>query len=167
MSTDKRNGVVVIALILSLTAGVGVLFLLEPGGPHAWKVRTALVVEQGAPEQVRDIEVYYASSVDEAARLAASAGDDSVCVVYQDRIPECQRGGPQVWLIVIDDAQEALPIQQQQWLLGALRRLTQASGVDQVRIRLAPPLDTAASADMSRGQRGLRELLERKQLIPS
>ena len=167
MSTDKRNGVVVIALVLSLTAGVGVLFLLEPG-PHAWKGGTALVVEQGAaPQQVRDIEVYYASSVDEAAQLAASAGDDSVCIVYQDRIPECQRGGPQVWLIVIGDAQEKLPVQQQQWLLGALHRLTQASGVDQVRIRLAPPLDTAASADMSPGQLDLRRLLERKQLILS
>ncbi len=166
MTTDKRNGVVVIALILSLTAGAGVLFLLEPG-KLAWKGGAALVVEQGAPEQVRDIGVHYASSVDEAARLAASAGDDSVCVVYQDRIPECERGGPRVWLIVIGDAQETLPVQQQRWLLGALRGLTQASGVDQVRIRLAPPLDTAASADMSPGQLDLRQLLERKKLIPS
>jgi len=164
MTTDKRNGLVVMALVLSLTVGVGVLFLLEPG-KHLWRGDTTLIAEARQP--VDEVEILCAGSLTEAQQLFVPQDADGVCVVYPDKNPRWLPGGPRVWLLVVGTGAETLPDAQKIWLLGALRDLTGGTGAERVRIRLAPPLDASASQDLPKQADDLRQLLQRKQLLAS
>jgi hypothetical protein len=168
MTAEKRNGMVVMALVLSLTAGVGVLYLLEPGEHHLKsRGNVTLMAESGAPRAVEEIEVQLASATEaEQAMKAERVGSDGICVVHGDRAPELRRGGPHVRLLVASEDDKSLPDDQKRWLLGALWELTESSRADQVRIRLAPPLDVPG-ANLSPAATDLRDLLVRKQLISS
>ncbi len=161
MTADKRNTKVVIALILSLTAGVGILILLEPGTHHL-PGSTLLAAERGTP-LVDEVEIAYARSLAEARELVDVQGADSICLVYPDQDSFWEPRGPHVQLVVVgSDDGDKLQKQQKENLLAALRALNAASGRELVSVRLAPSLEAGVlppqAADM-------RELLVRKRII--
>jgi hypothetical protein len=165
MTADRRNGLVVVALVLSLTVGVGFLLLLEPGD-HQVERAPLLVAEQGGTKQVGTIEILYVGSLADAGALVASSGDDGVWVVYPTGVAEWYAGGPHVRVIVVGTPDQArLPEEQQRALLGALRELTRRSGAGDLRVRLVVPSEVASDSVWPPAAQELRELLVRKRLL--
>lgn len=77
MTADKRNAVVVIALIVSMTVGAGVLLLLEPANKPRWEGFPQLMAECATPVQA--VQVAYAASDEDPAAL--DDGRHSLCVI--------------------------------------------------------------------------------------
>jgi len=165
MTADRRNGLVVVALVLSLTVGVGLLLMLEPGD-HRVERAPLLMAEQWGTRQVGTIEILYVASLADAGPLVASSGDDGVCVVYPTGLAEWYAGGPHVRMIVLGTPdQSRLPEAQQRALLGALRELMRRSGASDVRIYWTPPIGVTPEASWPPAAQELRELLVRKRLL--
>lgn len=164
MTPDRRNTVVVVALILSLTIGVRVLLWLEPGKPH-WNVDPLLAAERPTPTQIQDVTVIYAATADDAATLLADRQADGACLVWADAQPEWYSGGPHVQVIVVGSETNSLSLQQQKDLLATLGSLSQASGRTSVPVQLAPWSDARQTPGLPKPAEDLCNLLVRKKLI--
>jgi hypothetical protein len=163
MTADQRNTAVVVALVLSLTAGIGVLTWLEPERPE-WQQAPLLMAQDDLA--LTELTVHFAA--DRAALAALEIDEnDGLCVVYADEPPKWWSGGPHVSVVVVGAGGWDTPMsrQQQEWLLGALGSLVQPVGLEHVRVRLARGSDVSLTSDLPQQAVDLRALLERKMLI--
>ncbi len=162
MTADKRNAVVVVALVLALTGGAGVLLCLEPTKP-AWPHPTLLAAESEA--KVREVEIHYAPSVEQANTLIAQSGADSLCVVLENGDRQWDPGGDRVQLIVVGCDGDTLAREQKRIVLEVLGNLSTSSSSGQVHVYLDPESDARRTADLPPQATDLLNLLERKRII--
>jgi hypothetical protein len=162
MMADKRNNHVVIALVLSMTMGAGLLRVLEPPRVKVTNSAPLLAAESGL--RIEEIDVDYAPSVADAEQVAQNqpTSPDTVVIVYPDRNPEVRPAGPRVRLIVAGTGERNLSRLQKQHLLGALAGLNELSGRTLVEVRLMPALD---GSNLSPQAGDVRALLLRKQFV--
>jgi len=162
MTADKRNNHVVIALVLSMTMGAGLLRVLEPPRVKVTNSAPLLAAESGL--RIEEIDVDYAPSVEAAEQVIQyqPTSPDTVVIVYPDRNPEVRPAGPRVRLIVAGTGEQNLSRQQSQHLLGALAGLNELSGRALVDVRLMPSLE---AGNLTPEARDVRALLVRKQLV--
>lgn len=168
MTADKRNATVVIALVLSMTVGAQILLCFESwigARPTRWEGDTLLSAKRGNP--VQNVEISYVASLEDLDALELEAASpDSICVIGPAGEVDIWRpAGPRVRLIVIGSAGRTLPDQQKLTLLATLGSLSEASGVDLVRVQLATGSDARRSPGLPLQAHDLRDLLARKKII--
>lgn len=165
MTADKRNAVVVIALILSMTLGAGILLLLEPANKPRWEGFPQLMAERATP--VQEVEVACVESDEQP--VALDDGRRSFCVIdAQGKVTWTARGP--WWRIVVAGSQTGkLTDRQKGKLLAVLGNLNQASGQELVPVRLAPESglrhNPGLSPQAAEQAADLRKLLVRKKII--
>ena len=165
MTADKRNAVVVIALIVSMTVGAGVLLLLEPANKPRWEGFPQLMAERATPVQA--VQVAYAASDEDPAAL--DDGRHSLCVIDGEGEVTWMARGPRWRVVVAGSGTGELTGRQKAKLLAVLGNLNQASGQELVPVRLAPEStlrSNPARSPQAAGQTSdLRKLLARKKII--
>jgi hypothetical protein len=167
MSAGKRSTWVVIALVVSMSAGAVLLRGLEkrlvPGKPH-FKGSTLLMAER-AP-RVAEVEINYLPPGQDPEVLGIDPdGGDSICLITPDGAPDWVQGGALVRVVVLGTDDEAAWKVQRRLLLGTLGTLNQASGQDLVPVRLAANSDVRLTAGLPAQAADLRALLELKGII--
>jgi hypothetical protein len=168
MTADKRNATVVIALVLAMTVGAQVLLSFESwfgAPPTHWEGDVRLSAERGNP--VQHVEISYITKLADLDELGLDDhGRDSVCVIGPAGEVDIWRpAGPRVRLMVIGSSEDRLPDEQKRTLLATLGSLSEASGVDLVRVRIASGSDVRRNPDLPMQAHDLRELLVRKKII--
>ncbi len=161
MTADRRNTLVVVALILSMTVGARVLTWLEPYRPR-WEGPVALTAERALP--VQEIAIAYAGSPSELEALDLDLRD-SICWVNADGTVEWRPAGPRVQLIVLGSEGPLLTDAQKRAVLATIGSLSQASGVELVNVRLAPSLQPGRDGVRPPQADDLCRLLVRKGII--
>jgi len=161
MTADRRNTLVVAALILSMTLGARVLTWLEPYRPR-WEGPVALTAERALP--VQEVEISYAGTPGEVEALDFDLRD-SICWVNADGAVEWRPAGPRVQLIVLGSEGAVLSDAQKRAVLATIGSLSQASGVELVNVRLAPGLQPGRDGARSPQADDLCRLLVRKGII--
>jgi hypothetical protein len=154
MNRDKRNVWVVVFLVLSMTLGAGVLFLLEGA---AWRhpVTLAATTQQAAVERV---EIRYVSP---GERVDASEYD---CRIEPGGAVSRVAPGPGVYRIhVVGSGTRHL--QQGQSLLATLGWLQQSHGVDLRRVELESRSDVRRRPDLPADAADLLRLLEARGFV--
>lgn len=170
MKTDKRNAVVVIALVSALTIGVRLLTWFEPR-PTLYQAAPLLMASAGAPAQERIGTISYAPNAEAALALWQGAfADDTVYVVTLDgsgMVRDKQAEGGDLQIIVVGKPGETkLPRAVQERLLRVLGSLlhTDHTGAP-IRFVLAEDSDHARHAELGPQARDLRDLLVRKRVL--
>ena len=153
MNRDKRNVWVVVFLVLSLTLGTGVLFLLEGG---AWRRPVTLAAVQSAA--VERVEIRYVSA---SERVDASEYDCRI-----DPSGEVSRvaPGPGVYRIHVVGT-GARQLAQGQALLATLGWLQQSHGVDLRRVELESRSDIRRRPGLPADAADLLRLLEARGFV--
>ncbi len=159
MAADKRNALVVVALVAAMTLGGQLLLWLEPGKPR-WEADAALIASRETPIDEVTIALVDRTSADSALQ---SARPESICVVYPDAVPQYAEAGSHLLVLVVQGDDEQLAVDQKKHLLGALGSVLQRGRGAAVR------LDAASDPTLTQGvpnqARDLRELLVRKEIL--
>ncbi len=160
MTAEKRNGAVVVTLILSMTIGARLLLWLEPQVPRGGPTDIRLTAERSTP--VQEVEIMYAASPAEAKTL--DQAPDSYCVIDPaGNLANTETRGPRWRLVVVGSGADKLGDRQKYQLLATLGSLVNRA--EPVPVRLAPESDPQRRPDAPAPTTDLRELLVRKKFI--
>lgn len=140
MAADKRNALVIAALIASMTLGARLLLWMEPGKPR-WQGDATLMAERAVP--IHDVVISLAQRSSAEAQLA-EPGAESVCVVYPDQPPSWRFAGARLLVYVVQTDAEPLPDRQKEYILAALGSVLQ--GADHPAAQLDGTLDASGAA---------------------
>lgn len=163
MAADRRNTIVVIALILSMTIGARVLLWLEPSTPR-WEGETLLLAERSRP--VEDVVVSYVPpSVPLEESLPDLGEDESLLMIYAEGEPYWEPRGSQVRMVVVGTEADELTHTQQATLLWAIRSMSRAARCDLIPLKLATDSDIRYNPHLPPQAVDLRDLLVRKRII--
>ena len=157
MSADKRNTLIVVFLIASMTLGAAILLWLEP--PAAgWSPTTLLMAES-----VRDIDDVQIEYVGPDASVDLGTYD---CVVLPSGVCRWQPHGPRIHLAVVGAGGQRLSQAQAETLLAVFGSMTQRHGLDLERVWLHPASDARLHLELPPEAHDLCDLLVRKDVVP-
>ena len=155
MTSDTRNTMVVVSLILAMTAGARLLLWLEPG-PGKGHATPTLTAISGIP--IEDVLVEYVP-----VGNVRSVGVD--CHLLPDGQLVGRLDDPHIHLAVIGTDADELTEQQQNTLLRTLGSMTRGRHGELIRVKLALQPDAGKDTAVPPQARNLRELLVRKKII--
>lgn len=169
MKTDKRNAVVVIALVSALTIGVRLLTWFEPRST-LYQAAPLLIASAGQPAHERIGTISYAPNNEAAQALVHGAfADDTVYVVAPDGSGVVEgklAGGGALRIMVVGKPGETkLPRVLQEQLLRVLGSLLHTDHPAPIRFVLAEDSDHARHTELGPQARDLRDLLVRKRVL--
>jgi hypothetical protein len=158
VTKDTRNTRVIIALVLSMSAGAFVLRMIAV--PTAgWSRDTVLMAER-----VREVDAATIACVPYGEPISRYEYD---CVVLPDGEIRCdlRAGVKDVYIAVAGSADGEFARPQQAALMRVLGSLTQQHHLDLTRVRLHPDSDSRYRSDLSNQAIALRSLLVRKGIV--
>lgn len=149
---DARNTRVVVALLLTMTAGALLLLWLEPQPPRRTGI-PALMAASGTT--VETVTIEYGPQ-----REVSTAGVG--CLILPSGQWDWTPDGPHLRLMVVGSGAEVLPDAQKKALLTVLSSLRLRQGDRPLRVRLQPASDVRVTPALPREARDLCDLLQRK-----
>lgn len=156
MNNEARNTKVVVYLVVAMTVAAWVLLRLEPRAPR-YAPDTLLMAERSTPITSVLIEYDTIEAMDDP-----SAYD---CIVLADGACIWQPQSARIRLLVLGTPENAMTDAAAETLLTALGSMSQARGLDPLRVTLDSASDPARATDLPAGAHRLRALLVRKGLI--
>lgn len=155
MPDESRNARVVALLILSMSLGTGVLFLLD--GTLTWRLPAALTAQTGA--RLEQVEIHFLP-----ARAKVGALDFD-CVILPDGRREGTPSPPLVRLAVQAGPEDRLTLAQQTALLDTLRTIGRWRYLTPACVRLASDSDCRLNPHLPAAARELHALLRGRGLV--
>lgn len=155
MPDESRNARVVVLLILSMSVGVGVLFLLD--GTLTWRTPAALTAQTGA--RLEQVEIHFLPA------QAASDGLGFDCIILPDGRRIGAPSPPRVSLAVQAAPEDRLTVAQQTALLDTLRAIGRWRYLTPDFVRLASDSDFRVNPHLPAAARELHALLAGRGLV--
>lgn len=158
MTADRRNAIVVIALLSALTLGISTLWMLEPAR-STYAEAPLLMAERGARPQT--VAVDYIADAAQAAGLLQQDGPETVCLILPDAQPQLgpEHGGRVRVVVAGSGGDVRLSDEQSRKVLGALAQFRAE------RVQLEPGLDDRQNPNLPQEARDLLRLLKLKRFV--